>query len=76
MLHLFWIWLAFETSCAAGAPLRMKIDGLFRRYCWRTLEKAKTTPYAQCAGDVDVEKVLQFAQTIEETHPVERELQR
>ena len=35
MLHLFWIWLAFETSCAAGAPLCMKIDGLFRRYCWR-----------------------------------------
>jgi hypothetical protein len=27
----------FETSCAAGAPLRMKMDGLFRRYCWRTL---------------------------------------
>ena len=26
-----------ETSCAAGAPLRMKMDGLFRRYRWRTL---------------------------------------
>ncbi len=47
-----------------------------KRYRWRTLEKAETKLCVQCTSDRDAEKTLHLAQTIEETHPVERELQR
>ena len=36
-----WLCLTFETSCAAGAPLRMTLSSSgVRRYCWRTLLKS------------------------------------